>query len=111
MCYSPVVLDEYKQHSLPSRSNFPPRTIASQQLQYQSFITNGHGNIDDAKYYGNVIHAPLVTTEIHQHLAPLPLHILLGTTKKAMDILTDYCIEHDVMVKQIRGDTGNYCVL
>jgi hypothetical protein len=104
--HSPVVLDDYKEHSLPSRSTFPPRTTSSQQQQYQSFMTNGHGNIDDAKYFGNVIHPPLVSTEIYQHLAPLPLHILLGTTKKAMDILTDYCIEHDAAVKQIKGDTG-----
>jgi hypothetical protein len=103
--HAPIVLDNYKEHSLPSRSTFPPRTISSQQQQYQSFITNGHGNIDDAKYYGNVIHPPLVSTEIYQHLAPLPLHILLGTTKKAMDILTDYCSEHDAAVKQIKGDT------
>ena len=104
--HSPVVLDDYKQHLLPSRSTFPPRTTPSQQQQYQSFIANGHSNIDDAKYYGNVIHPPLISTEIHQHLAPLPLHILLGTTKKAMDILTNYCIEHDAIVKQIKGDTG-----
>ena len=104
--HSPVVLDDYKQHLLPSRSTFPPRTTSSQQQQYQSFIANGHSNIDDAKYYGNVIHPPLISTEIHQHLAPLPLHILLGTTKKAMDILTNYCIEHDAIVKQIKGDTG-----
>ena len=106
--HSPVVLDDYKQHPLPKRSTFPPRTTSSQQQQYQSFITNGHGNIDDAKYYGNVIHSPLISTEIHQHLAALPLHILLGTTKKAMDILTDYCIEHDSIVKQIKGDTGEH---
>ena len=54
------------------------------------------------------IHPPLISTEIHQHLAALPLHILLGTTKKAMDILTDYCIEHDSIVKQIKGDTGEH---
>ncbi len=103
--HSPVVLDQYKAHAGHSRNMFPPRTTASQHHQYQSFITGGHGNIDDAKYYGNVIHPPLISTEIHQHLAPLPLHILLGTTKKAIDIITNMCIEHDTMVKNMQGDT------
>ena len=103
--YSPVVLVEYKAHAGHARNTFPPRTTASQHHQYQSFINGGHGNIDDAKYYGNVIHPPLISTEIHQHLAPLPLHILLGTTKKAIDIITNMCIEHDQLVKKIQGDT------
>ena len=46
-------------------------------------------------HHHNVIHPPRISTEIHQHLPPLPLHILLGTAKKAVDILTNYCIEHD----------------
>ena len=99
--HSPFVLDEYKGHAGPSRNTFPPRTTSSQHQQYQSFVNGGHGNIDDAKYYGNVIHPPLISTEIHQHLAPLPLHILLGTTKKAIDILTDMCIQHDILAKNI----------
>ncbi len=40
----------------------------------------------------NVIYPPLISTEIHQHLAPLPLHVLLGTTKKAMDIISEMCV-------------------
>ena len=105
--HSPVILGEYKEYAGHSRITFPPRTTAFQQQQYQSFIISGHGNIDDAKYYGNVIHPPLISTEIYQHLAPLPLHILLGTTKKAIDILTNMCIEHDKQVKNIQGDTGD----
>ena len=103
--HSPVILSEYKEYAGHSRNTFPPRTTASQHHQYQSFITGGHGNIDDAKYYGNVIHPPLISTEIHQHLDPLPLHILLGTTKKAIDILTNMCIEHDTLMKDMQGDT------
>ena len=105
--HSPVVLDEYKEHAGHSCNTFPPRTTSSQHKQYQLFVNGGHGNIDDAKYFGNVIHPPLISTEIYQHLAPLPLHILLGTTKKAIDILTDMCIQHDTLVKNIQGDTGD----
>ena len=106
--HAPIVLDDYKTHGAHSRLSYPLRTTASQHQQYQSFITNGHGNIDDAKYYGNVIHEPLISSEICYRLAALPLHILLGTTKKAMDILTAICIEHDAKVKHINGDTGKY---
>jgi hypothetical protein len=89
--HAPIVLDDYKAHGSHSRPAYPLRTIALQHQLYQSFITNGHGNIDDAKYYGNVIHEPLISSEICYRLAALPLHILLGTTKKAMDILTTMC--------------------
>jgi hypothetical protein len=51
--------------------------------------------------YGNVVHPPLISTEIHEHLAPLPLHVLLGTTKKAMDIISEMCATLDEQLKQV----------
>lgn len=82
------------------------RTTKGQQLLYKAFAEQGHGDVSQAMLFGNVIHPPLISTEIHQHLAPLHLHILLGTTKKAIDIVTNMCRKHDAAVKQIMGDTG-----
>ena len=59
-------------------------------------------NACECRFYLNT---PLISTEIHQHLAPLPLHILLGTTKKVIDIITDMCIHHDTLAKNIQGYT------
>ena len=71
--------------------SFPPRTTSHQHELYNQFIQRGHGYLAVAKEYGNVIHPPLISTEIQHHLAALPLHILLGTTKKAMDIIEEMC--------------------
>jgi hypothetical protein len=101
-----VILDKYQQHAGSCRRTFQPRTTKAQQQRYKAFMEQAHGDVSLAMLYGNVIHEPLISTEIHQHLAPLPLHILLGTTKKAMDILTDMCSKHDAAVKRIMGDTG-----
>ena len=63
------------------------------------FQQKAHGNIATAKDYGNVIYPPIMTTEIHHHLAALSLHILLGTTKKAMDIVGAFCEQLDHQLK------------
>ena len=63
-------------------------------------MQRAHGNIALAKDYGNVIHPPLISSEIHHHMAAFPLHILLGTTKKAMDIIGEMCTQHDAVLQQ-----------
>ena len=100
--HSPIILPAYEKHNHNRRRSFPPRTTQSQHDMYNLFCNHGHGNISVAKNYGNVIHPPLISTEIHQHLAPLPLHVLLGTTKKAMDIVASYCEQLDDQVKDIK---------
>jgi hypothetical protein len=101
--HAPILLPPYSPYRCHSRQCFPPRTTKSQRDHYNAFITHGHGNISKAMQYGNVIHPPLISTEIHQHLAALPLHVLLGTTKKAMDIISDMCVALDEQLKQLSG--------
>ena len=99
----PILLPPYSPYRCHSRQSFLPRTTQSQHDHYNAFMTQGHGNISNAMKYGNVIHPPLISTEIHQHLAALPLHVLLGTTKKAMDIISDMCVTLDEQLKQVSG--------
>jgi hypothetical protein len=101
--HAPILLPPYSPNRLNSHQSFPPRTTKSQHDHYDAFITQGHGNITNAMKYGNIIHPSLVSTEIHQHLAALPLHVLLGTTKKAIDIISEMCVALDEQVKQISG--------
>lgn len=101
--HAPILLPPYSPRRCHSRQSFPPRTTKSQHDHYNAFMTQGQGNISNAMKYGNVIHSSLISTEIHQHLAALPLHVLLGTTKKAMDIISDMCVTLDEQLKQVSG--------
>ena len=103
LIHAPVVLPPYSPYRLNCAYSFLPRTTQSQHDHYNAFTTLGQGNISKAMHYGNVIHPPLISTEIHQHLAPLPLHVLLGVTKKAMDIISEMCATLDEQVKRVMG--------
>ena len=98
--HAPTVLPQYSGRHRNRRLSFPPRTTASQHRMYNQFMQRAHGNIALAKDYGNVIHPPLISSEIHHHMAAFPLHILLGTTKKAMDIIGEMCAQHDAVLQQ-----------
>ena len=101
LIHAPVLLPPYSPFRLNRSHSFLARTTQSQNDHYNAFTTLGQGNISKAMQYGNVIHPPLISTEIHQHLAPLPLHVLLGTTKNAIDIISDMCVALDEQLKQV----------
>ena len=103
LIHAPVLLPPYSPFRLNRSHSFLARTTQSQNDHYNAFTTLGQGNISKAMQYGNVIHPPLISTEIHQHLAPLPLHVLLGTTKNAIDIISDMCVALDEQLKQVMG--------
>ena len=98
--HAPTIHPSYAKHKRNRRLSFPPRTTSYQHELYNQFQQRGHGHLAVAKDYGNVIHPPLISTEIHQHLAALSLHILLGTTKKAMDIIGEMCQQLDKQLQQ-----------
>jgi len=98
--HSPSLSSQYISRRRNRRLSFPPRTTASQHQQHNDFQAQAHGNLSKAKHYGNVIHPPLFSSEIHHHMAALPLHILLGTTKKAMDIIGESCDHLDKQLQQ-----------
>ena len=100
--HSPTVSASYHKHKRNVRSSFLPRTTELQHELYTLFQQKAHGNISIAKDYGNVIHPPIMSTEIHHHLATLPLHILLGTTKRAIDIIGDFCETLDIQLRSHR---------
>jgi hypothetical protein len=87
--HSPSILHTYNKHKRNSRLSFAPRTTSHQHELYNLYQQRGHGYLSVAKDYGNVIHPPLISTEIHQHLAALPLHILLGTTEQLLQQLEE----------------------
>ena len=98
--HAPTIHPSYIKHRRNRHLSFPPRTTSYQHELYTLFQQRGHGHLAVAKDYGNVIHPPLISTEIHQHLAALPLHILLGTTKKAMDMIGEMCHQLDKILQQ-----------
>ena len=64
--HAPILLPVYSLHPRNRRQSFLPRTTQSQHDHYNAFMTQGHGIISNAMKYGNVIHPPLISTEIHQ---------------------------------------------
>jgi hypothetical protein len=101
--HSPIILHKYKSYDHPTINRiFANRTNTSQHNHYQSFINNGDKS--KAKHHANVINPPLIASSIEHHLSPFPLHIRLGITKKALDIIQAQCIQLDTQVKRAKGN-------
>jgi hypothetical protein len=102
--HAPVTLNKYNQHHQSTINHtFQDRTNTSQQHHHQSFINDDHGDIKKARHHGNVIHPPLITSSIQNHLAPFPLHVRLGVTKKAVDLIQNQCSSLDKQVNLLKG--------
>ena len=94
LIHAPVLLPPYSPFRLNRAHSFLPRTTQSQHDHYNAFTTEGHSNISKAMQYGNVVHPPLISTEIHQHLAPLPLFMSYLALPRRLWISSQICVLH-----------------
>jgi hypothetical protein len=107
--HAPITLHKYSTHHEPNiKHQFNPRTNNSQYNHLQSFVHQGHNNISKASSHGNVIHPCLISTPIHDHLSPVPLHVRLGTTKKALDLIQQQCLQLDNQINKAKGNYNYY---
>jgi hypothetical protein len=104
--HTPFTLNKYKSYDHPTINHiFTNRTNTSQHNHHQSFVNHGYGDKSKAKHHANVINPPLISSSFENHIAPFPLHIRLGVTKKALDIIQAQCIQLDMQAKQANGKT------